>query len=136
MQRYIRPILKVLLLMLAAAVLIFVWRCLPIISGYGAKVVCSEVFVAGRDKGDVIKEDLSGFPLNLSSCTVDEKDSSVSASVWGLAKRKAIYRRGLGATLVSGLTEGEIRGQRVDRAAPPMMNQDSVDWPMGDRGVI
>jgi len=136
MQRSIRPILKVLLLMLTAAVLILAWQSLPIISGYGAKVVCSEVFVTGRDKEDVIKEDLSSFPLNLSSCTVDEKDSSVSASVWGLAKRKAIYRRGLGATLVSGLTEGEIRGQRVDRAVPPMVNQDSVDWPMGDRGVI
>jgi CubicO group peptidase (beta-lactamase class C family) len=136
MRRSVRPILKFLLLMVVSTVLILVCQSLSIISGYGAKVVCSGIFVAGRDKDQVISEDLASFPLNLSSITVDEKDSSVSATVWGLAKRKAIYRRGLGATLVSGLTEKEIREQRVDRVVAPVVNQDSVDWPMGDRRVM
>lgn len=114
--------------------LLFIWKSLPIISGYAAKVVASGVFVAGRPAEDVIRQDLVSFPANWASCTVDEKDSSVTASVWGLARRKAIYRRGLGATLVSGFSEEEIRAQKVDVVSPPAVDQDTVDWPMGDRG--
>src|SRR5260221_1009164 len=128
-------ILKFLGLAIGIIVLIFVWESLPIISGYGAKVVCSGVFVAGREKTDVVREDLASFPISLASCTVDGKDSSVTASVWGLARRKAIYRMSLGATLVSGLTEEEIRRMRMDRVEPAV-DPDTVDWPAGDRGVM
>lgn len=122
-----------LLLLVGIAILIFIGESLPVLSGYGAKVVCSGVFVAGREKERAIREDMSIFPLNLVSCVVDEKDSCVRASVWGLAGRTAIYRRGLGATLVSGLTEEEIRGQRIDRVVSPVTDRDSVDWPMGEK---
>lgn len=128
-------ILKFLVLAIAITVFIFSWESLPIISGYGAKVVCSGVFVAGKKKTDVIREDLASFPMNLASCTVDEKDSSVTASVWGWARRKAIYRRGLGATLVSGLTEEDIRRQRMDRVEPAVVEADTMDWLEEDRGV-
>jgi CubicO group peptidase (beta-lactamase class C family) len=128
-----RLITKFLLLVLGVLILLFVWKSLPIISGYAAKVVASGVFVAGRPAKGVIRQDLVSFPANWASCTVDEKDSSVTASVWGLARRKAIYRQGLGATLVSGSSEEEIRKQKVDLAVAPAVDQDTVDWPMGDR---
>ncbi|MBS1601205.1 MAG: serine hydrolase [Bacteroidetes bacterium] len=129
-----RLITKFLLLVLGVLFLLFVWKSLPIISGYSAKVVASGVFVAGRPVKEVIRQDLVGFPTKWSSCTVDGKDSSVTASVWGLAKRKAIYRRGLGATLVSGCSEEEIREQKAGVAVRPGGDMDTVDWPTGDRG--
>lgn len=64
---------------------------------------------------------------------VDSADSSVSASILGLARRKAIYRKGLGATLVSGVSEAELRSQRAGLARLPGYSQDTIDWPMGDR---
>src|SRR5262249_30877227 len=70
---------------------------------------------------------------NLGTYTVDRADSSVTGKVWGFASRKAIYRYGLGATLVSGMTAEELREQRIERAAAPSVNQDTMDWPMGDR---
>lgn len=136
MRRRLWVFFTFLVLAIGITILAFVWESLPVISGYGAKVVCSGVFVAGREKRAVIREDLASFPVNLASCTVDEKDSSVTATVWGLAPRKAIYRRGLGATLVSGLGEEEIRRQPIDRVGPPMVDPDTVDWPGGDRGVM
>lgn len=129
-------ILKFLLIVFVISILIFIWEALPIISGYGAKVLCSGVFVAGRKSQDVIKGDLSGFPNNLGSYTVDLADSSVTGTVWGMATRKAIYRYGLGATLVSGTTEEVIREQRVERAAAPAVDPDTLDWPFGDRGPV
>ena len=126
-------ITKFLLLVLGVVILLFIWKCLPIISGYSAKVVASGVYVAGRPVEDVIRQDLVSFPANLASCSVDLSDSSVTASVLGLAPRKAIYRKGLGVTLVSGWSEAEIRAQKVDVAVPPAENMDTVDWPEGDR---
>jgi CubicO group peptidase (beta-lactamase class C family) len=126
-------ILKFLVLVFGIGILIYIKECLPIISGYGAKVACSGVFVAGRNPERVIKEDLSHFPLNLGTYTVDKTDSSVTGSVWGMATRKAIYRYGLGATLISGMTEESLREERVERVNQPAVNPDTMDWPMGDR---
>jgi CubicO group peptidase (beta-lactamase class C family) len=135
MRSRIGRTLTFFLLLMGLIFLVFIGESLPVISGYGAKVVCSGVFVAGRAKEDVVREDLASFPMSLASVTVDEKDSSVTASLWGMVKRKAIYRHGLGATLVSGVEEAEIRGQRAEIAALPAVDTDTVDWPMGERGA-
>jgi hypothetical protein len=126
-------VLKFLVLVVALAIFVILRESFPIISGYGAKVLCSGVFVAGRTPEQVIKNDLSGFPLNLGTYAVDQVDSSVTGTVWGMGAKKAIYRYGLGATLISGVTEEQVREQRMDRAALPLVNQDTADWPNGDR---
>jgi hypothetical protein len=61
-----------------------------------------------------------------------EKDSSVTASVWGMAERKAIYRHGIGATLVNDFTETDIRKQVFHIPPKPHNNTDSIPWPVGD----
>jgi len=111
------------------------WKSFPLVSGYGAKVMCSAVFVAGRDPASVAQQDLGHFPFNLGRFVVDRKDSSVTGTVWGLASTKAIYRRGLGATLVNGLTEQQLRRQVPGALLPvaPVLDQDTMDWPQGDR---
>src|SRR5258708_17765277 len=78
----------------------YCWVSFPIISGYGAKVLCSSVFVAGRTEQQVRKEDIASFPLNLGHFTVDYKDSSVTGAVWALPEKKAIDRSGLAVPLV------------------------------------
>src|SRR5580692_2678482 len=133
MRDRILLILKFLVLVVGIGIFVLIRESLPIISGYGAKVLCSGVFVAGRNPEQVIKEDLAGFPQSLGTYTWDRADSSVTATVWGMASRKAIYRYGLGATLLSGVTEEELREQRVDRAPAQAIDQDTVDWPLGDR---
>lgn len=103
------------------------------ISGYGAKNVCSAVYLQHRDPKAVIKEELSDFPLSLGSFTVNEEDSSVTGSVWGFAKRKAIYRKGLGATLVNDYSEAEIKSQQFLLPSLPAANRDTILWPDGDK---
>jgi CubicO group peptidase (beta-lactamase class C family) len=126
-------ILKFLVLVFGICIFVLIRESLPIISGDGAKVLCSGVFLAGRNPEEVIKDDLAGFPLSLGSYTVDKADSSVTATVWGMALRKAVYRHGLGATLLSGIAEEELREQRIERAVAPVVDPDTVDWPLGDR---
>lgn len=134
MRERIQLILKFFLIVFVIAFLVLIWESLPIISGYAAKIACSGVFAAGRPANQVLKQDLGSFPVNLASCTIDSQDSSVTASVLGLASRKAIYRWKLGATLVTGdISEEALRDQHIPRWAAPAIDPDTVDWPMGDR---
>jgi CubicO group peptidase (beta-lactamase class C family) len=111
----------------------YAWRAFPIISGYGAKNMASAVFVQHRQPASILKEDLGSFPLSLGTFTVDMADSSVTGTVWGLARRKAIYRNGLGCTLINELPEAEIRQQQFSLPAVPVQNRDSIPWPQGDK---
>jgi len=118
-----------------AVLAFFLWNSFPLISGYGAKVMCSAVFLAGRDPAAVAQQDLGHFPFSLGRFVVDRRDSSVTGTIWGLASAKAIYRRGLGATLVNGITEQKLRRQVPDAWLPvaPVLDPDTMDWPQGDR---
>src|SRR6187549_2116593 len=117
-------------------VVAFTWlsfTVFPVVSGYCSKNLCSAVYLQHRNPVDVIKEDLGGFPLSLGTFTVNGKDSSVTGSVWGLAKRKTIYRKGVGCTIINDLTEEEIRKQHFVLPAKPNINIDSIAWPYGDK---
>lgn len=127
-----RTVLAFLLLILVAAVII-AWKVFPAVSGYGAKNMASAIYLQHRNPKDVIKEDLADFPKSLGTYSFDDKDSSVTASVWGFAKRKAIYRKGLGATLINDFTEEEVRSQSFNLPAKPNINSDTVPWPFGDK---
>ena len=72
-------------------VIVFAWRGIPIISGYGAKVLCSGVLVAGRQPEDVIQNELANGFLPLGSFFVNYQDSSATGTVFGWAKRKAVF---------------------------------------------
>jgi CubicO group peptidase (beta-lactamase class C family) len=132
----VKKILKALLLILIIGLAYgtwYAWRAFPVISGYGAKNLASAVFLQHRKPEDVIKEDLGSFPLSIGTYTVNLEDSSVTGSVWGFAKKKAIYRTGAGCTLINDFTEEEIRKQQFNRPAKPAVNTDTIPWPVGDK---
>jgi len=79
-----------------------------------------------------MKEELASFPLSAGSININFEDSSVTGTVLGMAKRKAIFRNGLGCTLVNNLSEAEIRSQ-VFTIPQPVFIQDSIAWPSGDK---
>ncbi|MGZ8509937.1 MAG: serine hydrolase domain-containing protein [Chitinophagaceae bacterium] len=127
----IQTVLIVLILLLVVAVF-YAWPRFPLISGYGAKNMASAYYLQHRSKADILKEDLNGFPFSLASFTINEKDSSVTGSVWGLAKRKAIYLDGVGCILVNDFTEDEIRNRQRYPSLKTIVNPDTAVWPYGD----
>ena len=78
-------------------------------SSYNAKTVCSCMFVSGRKLDNIKSEDLYAVPF--ANITVDKEKQTVIANIYGFAETKAIYRKGLGCTLVNELSEEEIRKQ-------------------------
>ena len=121
----------VVLIFLLVVFILLAYTVFPVISGYGAKNMCSAYFLQHRDPATIVKEDLF-FPVSLGNFKIDEKDSSVTGSVLGLVKRKAIYRSGVGATLVNDFKESEVRGQLFLIPPPQKINADSAAWPLGD----
>jgi CubicO group peptidase (beta-lactamase class C family) len=133
LKKIVKRILLLSLILVLVYGIFYAWQAFPIISGYGAKNICSCVMLAGRAPESVLDNELSGFPLKIGSFSVDYADSSATGTVFGLAKRKAIYRKGVGCSLVVELDEDEFRKQPVWVASRPSVNQDSIDWPDGNR---
>ena len=104
----------------------------PIGTGYTAKILCSSVFVSMRDPEAVLNEDLAIARKNFISAEVDYEGKSVTASIMGLIKRCAIFREGLGCTLIIGTSEDALRKQAVvDRKRLPRETT-GLPWPTGD----
>ncbi len=120
-----------LLLLPLAFAIKYAWQSFPIMSGYGAKMMASAIYLQHRAPSSVLAEELSAFPLSLASYKWNETDSSVTGSVWGIAKRRAIYRHTAGATLVNEWDEKSIRAQQFYiPPAPPL--PDTCRWPCGN----
>jgi hypothetical protein len=96
-------------------------------AAYKAKMLCSGIFVSGRDESTVLTDlqvdDLSR--LRYIGTTVESRAQSVRASVLGLLTREAVYREGLGCALV------------MDGLIPPvppaagvvLQGAEAGDWP-------
>jgi CubicO group peptidase (beta-lactamase class C family) len=132
MKRSVRRIFLVILVVGITYLTYFAWHRLPIISAYGAKNLCSCVMVAGRNPEDVKREELGWGPIALGTFDVNFQDSSTTGSVFGLAKRKAIYRKKLGCSVLVGMSEDEFREQKIGRISIPAYSQDTLAWPIGD----
>jgi CubicO group peptidase (beta-lactamase class C family) len=92
-------------------------------TGYSAKTICSNVFIAGRKADEVLKIDVQapGHPiLKLVRVSVDESKGEVRTSlIGGIAPSLAIDRAGYGCTLVPS-------GNRADVADLPEMPSQKI----------
>jgi CubicO group peptidase (beta-lactamase class C family) len=129
-----KRILYGILTILAAVILsgaLYINSLLPIITGYAAKNLCSDVFVSNRKPEDVEAIDLnfSFIKYTRNSVNYDEK-SVTSHFLWG--RSKAIYREGFGATLLRDVPEEVIRRNKYPGDDKTGYSQDTIAWPLGD----
>lgn len=107
--------------------------------GYAAKIVCSNVFIAGRDGQAVLADDVQapGHPLlKFISVSVDRERKLVSARIFGFAAPTyAVYRPGLGCANVS---EGDVAAlaPAAEPAVQAITRSADVSWPDGDKADI
>lgn len=117
----LRRALLLALLLVAAASAYGGWklyRLAPIGSAYAAKMLCSGVFVAGRQPESVISEDIladNTWLLRLVRPQLDRDNRRAWATFLGFARREAQFRPGLGCTLALGaLAPGSKEGIGAD----------------------
>ncbi len=133
----IQKLLRLLLVFTGAGlfvyVMVYLWQAIPVISAYGAKTLCSCAYLGGRQADDVITNELGSTLLSVGSYRLETADSSAYGSVLGMARRKALYRKGLGCTLVNEISESELRAQTLKTPVEIPYDPDTVLWPAGDK---
>ena len=97
------------------------WQILNIGTAYQAKQFCSGVFVSQRTPESIFNRDVLAEIAGLSALeqsivksiqvNIDRPQQSVTASIFGWAKHQAIFRPGLGCTLVIDRPQTELRSQ-------------------------
>jgi CubicO group peptidase (beta-lactamase class C family) len=99
-----KKIFKILGLALVLFLIYFGYTTYPkldLISGFSAKSVASGHFIDHRSLEMIEKGDNDIEMVTLAKNKIDENGKFATASVYGLKERKAIYREGLGATLIN-----------------------------------
>ena len=132
MRKYLLRFLLILFLILLLAGVYILYRALPVATGFGAKTVCTCAFVMNRSIDSTRAKELKVFP-GLSSANVQLRPDSSATVRFLWSESKAIYRKGLGCTLLSERPEAEVRNQTI--LLPPVLsyNPDTIPWPMGNQ---
>jgi len=111
----------------------FARNALPVGNGVSAQLACGGVYVSGRRLDDVVRDDILRLsPLTrFNTYALDDKQKSVTVAVLGLAKRTAVFRPGIGCTLLVDSNAARLRAQA--RGIPIPATAPRPDpWPKGD----
>ncbi|HIP48839.1 MAG TPA: class C beta-lactamase-related serine hydrolase [Lutibacter sp.] len=116
-----------------AGIIYWQYPRLNIISGFGAKNMCSCLFEANRDQAIITTSDNNFSPIAIAKYKIDRENLRVTASVFGMMKRTAVYHEDLGCQLIlKGETEPVIDYFPVPHNCPestayPQGNEDQKD---------
>jgi len=131
----LRPLLLLAALALAAVV---IWglREAHVLATVGsankAQLLCSSVFVSGREPGEVLDAELGGAALDQVSVALDPSTGrTTSALFW--VRADSLHRQGLGCTRAVGTSADALREQIDLSRLPPPPDLDALPWPSGDR---
>lgn len=112
------------------------WRVGRVAAGFKAKILCSGVFVSQRDPDRILSEDLDGrrFPvLRTVAVDIDFGRGFVTARALGLIRRTAIFRPGLGCSLLDSSAADGL--SPVGRVSLPQTNASGL-WPEGEEVAV
>jgi len=90
----------------------YAWSQMQLGTAYKAKILCSSIFVAHRDPPSILNTDLAAEDLSILrhiNAEVHYESKQVIADFFGVIKRKAAYRPGLGCYLTYK-QEGDLSG--------------------------
>jgi CubicO group peptidase (beta-lactamase class C family) len=112
-----------------------VYRGVCIGTAYKAKTLCSGVFVSLRTPESVLSQDLGVDDLSILkyfNADINFTSQTVTSNLFGLAKRTALYRKGLGCTLVIDTAEEKLRAQAAGFDSPGTQTRKDLLWPDGE----
>ncbi len=100
MKKFLK-IIAVLALLLLIYLRITIYPQLDLISGFSAKSVASGHFIDNRSILIIESGDNDIDKIDWAKNSINENEKIVTSTVYSLKERKAIYREGLGATLIN-----------------------------------
>ena len=98
-------ILKRLLIFIGLALLgygtYYLGLMMQVLTGFGAKQLCSCVFVSHRSQTSVLADDLNRFPYSLATYEINQAARWAESRMGPWTSRRAIYRDGMGCVLLT-----------------------------------
>ncbi len=122
-------IILLVCLLLAVGVRYGLWPLALVGSAFKAKRLCSGVFVSGRRPASLARDELA--QAWFVPARVESAGRRVIAGFWGLARRQAIFRPGLGCALAIGRSPAQLRAMRAPTASGRPSPREP--WPRGQR---
>jgi len=114
-----------------AALGTYTWTALRVATGYAAKLTCSLSLNSGLPAERITSELFDHVLAPVSRrLTLRAADCCATAEIFGLVRARAVYRPGLGCTLLNGRSESDLAlldGQPARPALDP-----NVPWPLGE----
>jgi len=110
------------------------WRFGCVAAGYKAKILCSGLFVSHRDPDQILNEELDSCRsplLRTVAVEIDSERQRVTADVCGVIRRTAVFRPGLGCTLLIGRSQCS-RNRSGEGRIPLARPNDRSSWPEGE----
>lgn len=104
----------------------------------GAKLACSGVYVMGRTPEHVLEHDLKNFYgsfFQYAEYSFDTKAQTATATVLGVISDTALYRAGVGCTLLVDVTKEELLAQAANISIFTPVDRPEA-WPVGDTVVL
>ncbi|HZP10601.1 serine hydrolase [Methyloceanibacter sp.] len=105
-------------------------------SGFMAQTLCEGVFISGREPQSLFAEEMAGKGYELLvffQAEIDREKKQVSASAFGIGGQTAIFREGLGCTLLDGRSESDLDAQAAGLFPASAPAHSDASWPEGDR---
>jgi CubicO group peptidase (beta-lactamase class C family) len=100
MKKFLK-IFAVLLVLVLVYIRIEIYPQLDLLSGFSAKSVASGHFIDNRSVETIQQGDNDIDKIDWVTNQINDDEHSVTTNVYGFKERKAIYREGLGATLIN-----------------------------------
>jgi len=135
-RKILQAVTALIILTVLAAAAHPLYRTALVGAGYTAEMLCSGLFVSHRKEPDIFAGELSGPGYELLALffhTVEPDKKRVTASIPGFAYQTAIFRDGLGCTILNGRNEDELRAETVDLFPDPPPADSEALWPEGER---
>ncbi len=111
------------------------------LTGYVSSMACSKAFVSGFSRDQINKQDLElitdGSSKNAEP-NINNEAQSVTSKIL-TTQKTAIYRQGLGCTLVGdkvGISDETSLRDQVMPEIPTIPLKENTPWPLGKQGVI
>ena len=125
----------ILLVLILGVGLYFLNQALVVGTGYAAKYICSQVFLAQRDPERVFQEEV--IPTNALFKTisnrVDFESQTVTSTAFGIMSRAtAVFREGCGCTLAVDISPEDLKRQARDVRDLNRMPTAAL-WPRGEK---
>ncbi len=132
-MKRIAVVLGVLIILFGGLTAYFRAKIAPIGAGYKAKMLCSYLFVSGRELESIVASDLEPFNpmLAVVDAEVNDENKSVTATTMGVT-RTAVFNECLGCTIIpASSSAGQLRFASAC-VEPEPANPEAVGWPTGD----